>query len=64
MGSEMCIRDRANYASIFTIWDKIFLSYEDATDADREVMGLENREIELNLIDNLYHPFNKKVDSD
>ena len=54
----------ANYASIFTIWDKIFLSYEDATDADREVMGLENREIELNLIDNLYHPFNKKVDSD
>jgi hypothetical protein len=27
-------------------------------------MGLENREIELNLIDNLYHPFNKKVDSD
>ena len=24
-------------------------------------MGLENREIELNLIDNLYHPFNKKL---
>ena len=54
----------ANYASILTLWDKLFFSYIDATDKDREIMGVNNREIELKLIDNLYHPFNKKVDSD
>ena len=54
----------ANYASILTLWDKLFFSYIDATDQDRETMGVNNREIELKLIDNLYHPFNKKVDSD
>ena len=41
----------------------IFRSYVDATEDDREVMGVENRNLELKLIDNLYHPFNKKVDS-
>ena len=54
----------ANYASIFTIWDKMFLSYVDATDEERLIMGVKNRQLELKLIDNLYHPFNKKVDSD
>ena len=54
----------ANYASIFTLWDKLFYTYVDASDHEREVMGLENRNLELKLIDNLYHPFNKKVDSD
>ena len=54
----------ANYASIFTIWDKMFLSYVDATDEERLIMGVKNRQLELKLIDNFYHPFNKKVDSD
>ena len=53
----------ANYASIFTVWDFIFRSYVDATEDDREIMGVENRNLELKLFDNLYHPFNKKVDS-
>ena len=54
----------ANYASIFTIWDRLFYSYVDASDSEREVMGVKNRNLELKLVDNLYHPFNKKVDSD
>ena len=54
----------ANYASIFTVWDKIFSSYVEATDEERLIMGVENRQLELKLVDNLYHPFNKKVDSD
>ncbi len=52
----------ANYASLFTIWDKLFFSYFNATDAEREEMGVENRDIELKFIDNIYHPFNKNVD--
>ena len=53
----------ANYASIFTIWDKVFLSYKDATDKERLEMGLENREMELKFLSNIQHPFKKNVDS-
>ena len=53
----------ANYASIFTIWDKVFLSYKDATDKERLEMGLENREMELKFLSNLQYPFKKNVDS-
>ncbi len=53
----------ANYASILTVWDRIFITYKDATNDDRETMGVENRDMELKLIANLYHPFNKGVDS-
>ena len=53
----------ANYASIFTIWDKVFLSYKDATDEERLEMGLENREMELKFLSNIKYPFKKNVDS-
>ena len=53
----------ANYASIFTIWDKIFLSYKEATDKQRLEMGLENREMELKFLSNIQQPFKKSVDS-
>jgi sterol desaturase/sphingolipid hydroxylase (fatty acid hydroxylase superfamily) len=52
----------ANYSSILTIWDKLFLSYVDAKDEERLHMGLENREIELKLIENIMYPFKKNVD--
>jgi sterol desaturase/sphingolipid hydroxylase (fatty acid hydroxylase superfamily) len=52
----------ANYSSILTIWDKLFLSYSDAKEEDRLHMGLENRRIELKLIDNMTYPFKKDVD--
>ncbi len=53
----------ANYASIFTIWDKVFLSYKEATEKERMVMGLENRNMELKFLTNIKHPFKKSVDT-
>ena len=53
----------ANYASIFTIWDKVFLTHKNATDGERLEMGLENREMELKFLSNLQYPFKKNVDS-
>ena len=53
----------ANYSSIFTVWDKVFLSYKDATDAERLEMGLENRQMELKFLSNIQYPFKKNVDS-
>ena len=52
----------ANYSSILTIWDKLFLSYSNANEEERRHMGLENRGIELKLIDNMIYPFKKDVD--
>lgn len=60
----MAIESReANYASLLTIWDRLFFSYKDASDDDREVMGVQNRDMELKFLDNIYHPFNKNIDS-
>ena len=50
----------ANYTSIFTIWDRLFLTCKDSNDADRTLMGLENRDLELDLVKSLKHPFQKK----
>ena len=47
----------ANYTSILTIWDRLFFTYLDSNDIDRAHMGLENRELELELIGNLKKPF-------
>ncbi len=52
----------ANYASVLTIWDNLFMSYKDANDTDRKTMGVENRDIELKFLENIYHPFDKNVD--
>tara|TARA_B100000029_G_C17603734_1_gene966676 strand:- start:1329 stop:2066 length:738 start_codon:yes stop_codon:yes gene_type:complete len=49
----------ANYTSILTIWDRIFLTYKDSNDVDRTLMGLENRELELDLIKSLKYSFKR-----
>ena len=52
----------ANYTSILTIWDRIFFTYIDSNDIDRAHMGLENRGLELELIENLKRPFIRNQD--
>ena len=47
----------ANYSSILTIWDKIFFTYIDATKTEREYLGLDDRDKEFGLINNIKHPF-------
>ena len=52
----------ANYTSILTIWDRIFFTYIDSNDIDRAHMGLENRGLELEVIENLKRPFIRNQD--
>ena len=49
----------ANYSSILTIWDTIFLTYIDATENDRRYLGLDDRSKEFGLMRNMKHPFNQ-----
>lgn len=49
----------ANYTSILTVWDRLFFTYRDSNDIDRSYMGLENRDLELSLFENLKRPFIK-----
>ena len=46
----------ANYSSILTIWDKIFFTHKNATDDDREYLGLEDRSKEFGIINYFKHP--------
>ena len=46
----------ANYSSILTIWDKIFFTYKDASNEDRENLGLDDRSKEFGIINYLKHP--------
>ena len=46
----------ANYCSILVIWDKIFFSYRDASNEDREYLGLEDRTKEFGIMSYFKHP--------
>ena len=46
----------ANYSSILTIWDKIFFTYKNATNDDREYLGLEDRSKEFGIVNYFKHP--------
>ena len=46
----------ANYSSILTIWDRIFFTYKNATDDDRNYLGLDDRSKEFGIINYFKHP--------
>ena len=50
----------ANYASIFTFWDKMFKSRKEANEVDREYLGVNDRTKEFGFIVNLKEPFVNK----
>ncbi len=50
----------ANYASIFTIWDKIFRSRKQANVIDRDYLGVNDRTKEFGFLVNLKEPFINK----
>ena len=46
----------ANYCSILVIWDNIFFTYRDASNEDREYLGLEDRTKEFGIMSYFKHP--------
>ncbi len=46
----------ANYSSILTIWDRIFFTYKDADDNERNYLGLDDRSKEFGIINYFKHP--------
>ncbi len=50
----------ANYSSILTIWDRIFLTMKDSDDENRKYLGLTERNCEFGMINNIMYPFSKK----
>ena len=46
----------ANYSSILTIWDRIFFTYKDANDDERNYLGLDDRSKEFGIINYFKHP--------
>ena len=49
----------ANYCSFFTIWDRIFFTYQESNDSDRLYLGLQDRSLELKMAENIAMPFKK-----
>ena len=46
----------ANYSSILTIWDRIFFTYKNADDDERNYLGLDDRSKEFGIINYFKHP--------
>ena len=46
----------ANYSSILTIWDRLFFTYKDASDDERNYLGLDDRSKEFGIVNYFKHP--------
>lgn len=55
--SQIVQETNSNYASLLTIWDRIFKSFQDRSDPENIKLGLTEKAKELNLISLLSLPF-------